>query len=191
MVQIKSQKRLAADIMKCGERRVRFMVDATGLKDIQGAGSRAAIRSLIHQGVIIKNPVQASSRGRIRERMAAKKLGRHTGAGKRRGTREARMPSKTMWIERQRVLRRLLRSYRESEKIDKHLYRELYQQSKGGLYRNKRVLVEHIISEKAERIRLAALEEQAEARRAKSKALRDHRIAHARAKREKIAAGTF
>merc|ERR1719407_252392 len=109
------------------------------------------------------------SRSRVRKNLEAKRKGRHQGAGKRRGTREARMPTKVLWMRRLRVLRRLLRKYRQQKKIDKHLYHFFYVKSKGNQYKNKRVLVEAIHKKKTEKTKAKALEEQQQARKEKAK----------------------
>merc|ERR1719188_1929039 len=109
--------------------------------------------------------------------MEAKRKGRHMGTGKRRGTREARMPSKVLWMRRQRVLRRLSAKNREAKKIDKHQYRKFYQRAKGNVYKNKRVLIEFIHKDKAEYTKAKMVAEMQEARKAKARAAKERKIA--------------
>ncbi|KAH0563458.1 60S ribosomal protein L19A [Trichoglossum hirsutum] len=129
------------------------------------------------------------SRARTRSLAEAKRAGRHTGFGKRKGTADARMPSQVLWMRRLRVLRRLLVKYRASGKIDKHLYHELYHLSKGNTFKHKRALVEHVHKAKAEKARERILKEEMDAKRAKTKAARERRLARVTEKRNALAGG--
>jgi len=100
-----------------------------------------------------------------------------SGFGKRRGTANARLPMKVLWMRRQRVLRRLLKKMRDAKKIDKHIYHSLYMRAKGNQFKNKRVLTETIHEMKAKKNAEKTLEEQATARKGRAKARLDRRAA--------------
>jgi large subunit ribosomal protein L19e len=87
------------------------------------------------------------------------------------------MPQKVLWMRRQRVLRRLLRKYRDAKKISKDIYHHFYLGSKGNLYKNKTVLIESIHKMKQEKIREKQLAEQREARRLKNVVKKEKRVA--------------
>ncbi|KAF2477967.1 uncharacterized protein BDR25DRAFT_321109 [Lindgomyces ingoldianus] len=166
-------KRLAASVVGCGKRKI--WLDPNEVNEISNANSRQTIRKLVADGLIIRKPVTMHSRARARELTAARRIGRHRGFGKRKGTKDARMPSQVLWMRRLRVLRRLLVKYRAAGKIDKHLYHELYHLSKGNTFKHKRALVEHIHKAKAEKQRERILKEEMDAKRAKTKAARERR----------------
>ena len=107
-------------------------------------------------------------------------------SGKKKGTREVRQPTKVLWMNRLRVLRRFLLNYREKNKIDKHMYHDMYKKVKGGVFKNKRVLMESIHKSKVEQAREKTLSGQFEAKRVKNKARKERKFAR---KKERLARG--
>lgn len=142
MVNLRLQRRLAASILDVGNKRV--WMDPNEVNEIALANSRKAVVKLIKDSFIIKKKMKMHSRQRARLRKEERRAGRHTGLGKRKGVAEARMPTKILWMRRQRVLRRLLKKYREAKKIDRHLYHELYLACKASQYKSKKNLADAI-----------------------------------------------
>jgi large subunit ribosomal protein L19e len=149
MVNLRLQRRLASSILGAGFGRV--WMDPNEVNEIALANSRKGVQKLIKDNFIIRKKIDMHSRQRARLRKEERRKGRHTGLGKRHGTSEARMPTKLVWMRRLRTLRRLLKKYRESKKVDKNLYHELYLACKANQYKSKKNLadaVEKIIYKK-------------------------------------------
>lgn len=129
---INAQKRLAAEILKCGINRV--YIHPEGMEDVMMAITRDDIRNLIKNKVITKRYKKGVSRGRAKIQKKKKQKGRSRGIGSRKGNRTARSNSKRNWINTIRPLRRELKKLRNTNQIDVNVYRELYMKAKGGTF---------------------------------------------------------
>lgn len=184
MSNLRLQKRLTACIRNCGKRKV--WLDPNETSVIANANSRAQVRVLLKDGFIFCKPSRIHSKYRIRKDKKARLLGRHCGLGSRKGTRNARTPKKLLWVRRMRVLRRLLRRFREHKKIDKHLHNKLYLKVKGNVFKNKRVLTDFIFKKYAENARIKARKDEVEAHRTRFRDAKKRRLDRIAAKKEEL-----
>ncbi len=152
---VKTQRRLAAKILKVGSNRVKINPDS--LYDLSLAITREDVRRHIDDGDIRKKKIQGVSRGRARAVAAKKRRGQRIGVGSRKGPKYSRLSKKDRWISKIRVQRKFLKKLRDEGYIDTATYRKLYLQSKGGLFRSVRYLRNHIAEHGLSKKRLPEL----------------------------------
>lgn len=128
------QRRLAAQILKCGKNRIRF--DTNRLEDIKEAITKTDIRSLIGDGTISKKRLLNTSRFWARSRKKQKSHGKQKGFGSRKGKKTARLNPKRAWMNKIRLQRSFIKSLRDKDAITIMGYHELYMKSKGGFFRS-------------------------------------------------------
>jgi len=142
---LSNQRRMAAEILKCGVNRV--WINPEKEEEASDCITRADVRTAIASGVIAAKPKQGISKARVRYRLNQKAKGKRKGPGSRKGTDNARLPDKRRWISTIRPIRDELKKLRDEGKITPSVYRMYYRKAKGGAYKSRRNIRQHMVSE--------------------------------------------
>lgn len=132
MTGLKSQRRLAAKILKVGQNRV--WIDPERMEDVETAITREEIKKLIHEGVIKPLQKKGVSHARARILHEKKKKGRRRGVGSRSGAAHAKISKKEAWMSKIRALRKRLRELKANKTITESTYRKLYKMASSGRF---------------------------------------------------------
>jgi large subunit ribosomal protein L19e len=135
MKSLKTQRRIAASLMKTGKKRVFIKQDK--LSDVKTAITREDVRGLIVKGAITKKSAGGVSRGRIKKVIAQKKKGRRKGHGTRKGAKKARTPKKRRWINKVRAQRVFVKELKEKGLVSNSVFNKVYSLIKGGFFRSR------------------------------------------------------
>ena len=136
------QKRLAAGILGCSEKRVVF--DSARLEDVKEAITKTDIRLLIGEGAVKEKPKAGVSRVRANIRKTQRSKGLRKGEGRRKGKATARESRKDAWMKRIRAQRKFLKHLKKKELIKPTVFKELYTKSKGGFFRSIKHIKLHL-----------------------------------------------
>ena len=129
---LKSQRRLAAQLMKVGANRV--WIDPNRIEDVEVAITRSEIRRLIHEDIIQELPAKGVSRARARILHKKKKQGLRRGSGTREGSSRAKVTKKDAWMLKIRALRRKLKEWKANRTVAQESYRRLYRVASSGAF---------------------------------------------------------
>ncbi len=142
MVDVSYQRRMAAEILKCGVNRV--WIDPDQVDEVAEAVTRGDIRRLICYRVIQVRQKKGVTRGRTRAVHIQRLKGRRRGQGSRRGSMYARTPRKRRWIQTIRPLRAELARLREQGDIDARTYRVYYRKARGAMFKSRAHLIQQL-----------------------------------------------
>ena len=133
-VNLKAKKRLVSRIVGVGANRVRF--DNDHLDDIADAITRDDIRSLMTANTITVKSFKGTSRGRAKTKKI-QKAKRGTKQGSKKGRKGAREGKKTVYVNKVRALRYILKIAKDREEIDNNVFKAIYKKIGGNTVRNK------------------------------------------------------
>ena len=133
-VNLKSKKRLVSRIVGVGVNRVRF--DNDHLDDIADAITRDDIRSLITANTITIKSFTGTSHGRAQAKRI-QKAKRGTKQGSKKGRKGARVGKKTVYVNKVRALRYILRIAKDRKEITNDVFKAVYKKINGNTIRNK------------------------------------------------------
>ncbi len=144
MANLSNQRRMAAEVLKCGQNRV--WMNPERLDEVEECITRADIRTAVASGLIKAKPKNGTSKARIRYAAGQKASGKRKGPGSRKGTANARVRDKERWMATIRPIRAELKALRASGEITPAVYRLYYRKSKGGVYASRRHLRQHMVA---------------------------------------------
>jgi large subunit ribosomal protein L19e len=129
---LRSQRRIAAEILKVGINRV--WIDPEHLEDVEIAITREEIRKLVHEGAIRPTPKVGVSRVRARILHQKKRKGLRSGSGSKSGASHAKITKKQAWMQKIRAQRRTLREWKAKRALTEGAYRQLYMVAGSGAF---------------------------------------------------------
>jgi len=133
-VNLKAKKRLVSRIVGVGANRIRF--DNDHLDDIADAITRDDIRSLMTANTITVKSFKGTSRGRAKTKKI-QKAKRGTKQGSKKGRKGAREGKKTVYVNKVRALRYILKIAKDRKEIDNNVFKAIYKKIGGNTVRNK------------------------------------------------------
>lgn len=135
-MELKTQKRLAANLLKCSKKRIVF--DNERLDEIKESITKRDIESLIKDKAIQKRQAKGVSRARANKIKRQKSKGRRKGPGSKKGTHGARLPKKQAWMKKVRVQRKFVKELKNKKIITSKSHQMLYSKIGGGFFRSRK-----------------------------------------------------